>query len=497
MPAAHSPHLVFRADGNSAIGLGHVTRCQALAQALPSAWTLDFVLREPTPALVSQLTAAGLRVRPVPPTVPPGLAEAEWLASQLTPSDVLLLDGYQFSSAYQRVATASGAALLCLDDLVTPPHWADAVLNQAGGVAAASYAAVPLASLYLGPAYALLRPAFWEPPSMGSATPRLFLNMGGADPHNYTLALLPELRRQFPGYAVVVVTGAAYPHQAALVAAAETDPAVALHHNLPASELAALLRTCQVFVCPPSGVAYECCAAGGAVLLHRTAANQQALYDFLIAEQLVLPLAEGLVLPEDRLPALAAHQQLRQRRLFDGLAPKRLRELVQQLAAEQRYQLRRATAADAARYFTWANDPAVRQNAVHPEPIAWDTHVAWFARRLADADTYLYLLAMPAGEPVGQVRIEFNGPQQPGLLDYSLAPAHRGKGLGTVLLRRALQRLRHERPALAGGAVLGQVKAGNAASARVFERLRFRRLTAVELRGTAFDQFQLDFPADF
>lgn len=488
--------VVFRVDGNAAIGLGHLVRCQALAQALQPAFASVFVLRDAAPALEEQLAAAGLKVWRIPPQLPSGLTEATWVASQLLPGDLVVLDGYQFTPAYQQIISALGAALVCLDDLITPPTWADVVLNQAGGVNPTAYAAVPLARLCLGPAYALLRPPFWQQTGAPeTTTPRLFLNMGGADPGNQTLALLPRLRRQFPGHRVEVVTGAAYPHQAELAAYVQSlGAAVRLHHSLSASDLATLLRTCQVFVCPPSGVAYECCAAGGAVLLHLTADNQAAMFDFLVSAGLAVSLAEALALPEAELPALADRQLPCQRALFDGRAAERLQAVFQELAASQQYQLRRATAADAALYFAWANDPAVRQNAVHPEPIAWDTHVAWFGRRLQDADSYLYILRTAAGELVGQVRVEFDGPGTPGVIDYSLDAAFRGRGLGPVLLRRALRQLRHERPALAGGAVLGQVKASNAASARVFEGLRFMRQAAVTLQGEAYEVFRLDFP---
>jgi UDP-2,4-diacetamido-2,4,6-trideoxy-beta-L-altropyranose hydrolase len=491
--------VLFRADGNPTTGLGHVVRCQALAQALQPVFTSTFILRDPTPALYEQLRTAGLSLLAIPPEVPQGVPEAEWLATQFLGSDILVLDGYQFSATYQRLVQAIGIALVCLDDLITPPLWADLVLNQAGGVGPMAYAAVPLARLCLGPAYALLRPPFWQQLNtpQPAGPPRMFLNMGGADPTNQTAALLPQLRQQFPTYHLEVVTGAAYPFLPELKGVAEVlGEQVRLHHNLSAAALAVLLRTCQVFVCPPSGVAYECCAAGGAVLLHPTADNQRALFAFLLAEGLALPLTEGLALAEGELRAVAAQQLPRQRALFDGRAGERLRAVFAELAAGHRYLLRRAKAADAALYFEWANDPAVRQNAIHPEPIAWETHIAWFARRLQDANSYLYILTTAESEPVGQVRIEFHGPGQPGIIDYSLLPSYRGKGLGPVLLRRALQRLRHERPALAGGTVVGQVKAGNIASARVFERLRFVRQPAVTLHGEAYEVFQLGFPLD-
>lgn len=491
------PRVLFRADGNVTLGLGHVIRCQALAQALQPLFVGTFVLRNPTLDLRQQLASIGLEVVTIPESVLPGLVEAQWLADYLLPSDIVVLDGYHFTSDYQQVIAARCPTLVCLDDLITPPTWAAVVLNQAGSVSPAAYTAVPLAHLCIGPAYALLRPPFWQKPiaSQSANPPRLFLNMGGADPGNQTLALLPRLQHQFSSYQIEVVTGAAYPHRVALAAYQQKQgPQVHLHHNLSAAELASLLRTCQVFVCPPSGVAYECCAVGGAVLLHLTADNQAAMCDFLVSEGLAVSLAEALALSEIELPALADEQRLRQRALFDGKAAERLQKVFQDLAASQQYHLRRAEATDAALYFGWVNDPAVRQNAIHPDPIVWDTHVAWFERRLQDSNSYLYLLYTAAGEPVGQVRVEFEGVAAPGIIDYSLAPAHRGQGLGQMLLWRALQRLRHERPILAGGAVVGQVKANNAASARVFERLRFMRQAAVTLQGETYEVFRLDFP---
>jgi spore coat polysaccharide biosynthesis predicted glycosyltransferase SpsG/RimJ/RimL family protein N-acetyltransferase len=472
-------------------------RCQALAQSLQPAFEATFIVREAAASIQQQLAAATIAIQLIPLDVPTGLPEAQWLANQLTATDILVLDGYHFGPAYQERLAATGAALVCLDDLVIPPLWATAILNQAGGVAPAAYSHVPLAQLLLGPAYALLRPEFWHHgPPAASGQPRLFLNMGGADPTNQTAMLLPVLRQQFPAYSLQVVTGAAYPHQTILQELIQPfGDAVVLHHNLAAPELATLLRTCQVFVCPPSGVAYECCATGGALLLHLTAENQRAIFDFLIRQGLAIPLAAGFQLQDEELPALAARQLAHQRQLFDGLAAQRLKAVFHHLAATQHYTIRLATQRDAVLYFEWANDPAVRRNAIHPEPIAWDTHVAWFARRLQDTDSYLYLLQSPDGKPIGQVRIEFDGVAQPGHIDYSLAPAYRGRGLGQVLLRRALQQLRHDRPALAGGVVQGQVKASNAASSRVFEELRFVRQAAVTLQGEAYEVFQLRFPS--
>ena len=68
IPSSDS-RVLFRADGNTVVGLGHLVRCQALAQALQPAFLSVFVLRDPSPGISQQLADAGLLVVAVPDTV--------------------------------------------------------------------------------------------------------------------------------------------------------------------------------------------------------------------------------------------------------------------------------------------------------------------------------------------------------------------------------------------------------------------------------------------
>ncbi len=487
--------VVLRVDGNPRIGLGHRTRCQVLAGLLAEAsFSCVWATRDPQPAPSTSEDNAHYWL--IPANLPL-LAEPEWLAGRLRPSDILVLDGYDFDAAYQQHCKRQARALVCFDDFATDraAGYADVVLNAAGGVDAARYAyRAPGTQLCLGPGFALLRPEFWRARQRLGAAPntnRIFLNMGGADPDNHTLRLLPALQTRFPGRDISVVTGAAYPHQAVLAAAASGQPGVRLHHNLPADAMAELLGSCGIFVCPPSGMAYECCALGGLLLLYPTADNQQLLFDYLTRAGLARPYAELNTLPDEQLPALAAAMQTAQHKTFnpEGSA-QRFGQVFRELANTYALQVRRAAPADAGLYFDWANDPAVRANAIDPAPIQWPGHQVWFERRLADSDAYLYLFA-EAGQYVGQVRIEFTGDK--GLIDYSVAAERRGQGLGRALLRRALTELRRERPG--AWRLRAEVKTTNPASARVFERLDFTPLAPVQRAEHWFAQFELQVPA--
>jgi spore coat polysaccharide biosynthesis predicted glycosyltransferase SpsG/RimJ/RimL family protein N-acetyltransferase len=413
-------------------------------------------------------------------------AEALWLAQQLHQDDLLVLDGYEFDSSYQQVISQSHFGLACIDDLMVSQVWADLIINQAGGIEPVLYRNAPAALLCLGPTFALLRAPFQLPATNRLATGRVFFSMGGADPGNQTAALLPSLAQRFPNRLIEVLTGAAYPHLATLVSIGSSCPNVRLHHNLTAEALANLLRSCDLFICPPSGLAYECCAVGGLLFLHQTADNQEALYSFLTSNNLALPFSQLAVLPDAELPTLATAVRAQQHALFDGQAGARLLKAFVELHATASLSLRKAKITDCYQYFEWANDTDVRRNAIAQAPIPWPVHEAWFNRRLADTDSYL-LIAEINSQPVGQVRVEFTN--EVGTIDYSVTAEARGRGHGKRLLRRAIHWLRHHRGS--SWTLHAEVRTSNEASIRVFQGLRFTQAGSVERKGDVFMVYEL------
>ena len=476
------PRLILRADGNERIGLGHVMRLLAVARLLGWERKTWFFLRSPADSLVNRLLEFGIKVASIPTNLAL-IDEPTWLAEQLTTAwpatsdlPVLALDGYHFDACYQHALRAAGWPLLFVDDLRQGYQWADILVNHAGGIEAHDYTSGPTTKLALGPSWALIQPEFQTLPKRSASSAhreQWFLNMGGADPANHTLAVLREVRSRFPNLPLAVVTGAAYPHDRAALLIAGMS-LTTMYHDLSAAALAALLAECSGFICPPSGIAYECAAAGGLLFLYPTADNQQGLYDFLAQAGLALPYPELANLPPAAWPDQAKALLGRQQTVFDGRTGERLQAAITELEAAYSLGIRRAILADTRQYFEWVNESPVREQALHSEPIVWSDHERWFTSRLADCDTYLYVLSAPSRltKLIGQVRVEFDATGS-GLIDYSLAPAWRGRGLGTALLRRALGRLRLDR---AGAWHLrAVVRETNPASARVFEKLGFER----------------------
>ena len=135
-----------------------------------------------------------------------------------------------------------------------------------------------------------------------------------------------------------------------------------------------------------------------------------------------------------------------------------------------RLSLREVTAQDMDLLYKWANDPTVRQNAFHTEPIPYEDHKMWFARNLADRDVLMYILcsisAREKEEPLGQIRLAIE--EGNALISYSVDASRRGQGLGAKMVLMAEEKLRESRRDVTH--CIAQVKYENPASARVFEK---------------------------
>lgn len=193
------------------------------------------------------------------------------------------------------------------------------------------------------------------------------------------------------------------------------------------------------------------------------------------------------------------------------------------------YYLRAVEEADRELLFEWANDGETRRESFSQAPITWEEHAAWFARTQADEACRHWILMVPGGRqermaqgrgagtetvaaeenaertdsgqtpaaayPAGVLRLKRDEESGAYCLSYSIAPAYRGHGYGTVLLVLAKTWMIAECPDCVE--VYGEVKAGNAASVRCFERAGYERAGYERAADeTAADQSVFRFYAD-
>jgi len=121
--------------------------------------------------------------------------------------------------------------------------------------------------------------------------------------------------------------------------------------------------------------------------------------------------------------------------------------------------------------YEWANESETRKNAFHTEQIEYDTHVKWFANKLADSNCFLFI-GVSSGEYIGQVRVDIVSGE--GTISYSIDKNHRGQGLGTQLLL-ALENLIEKNNNLRERVkeLVALVKYENIPSQKCFEKLEY------------------------
>jgi UDP-2,4-diacetamido-2,4,6-trideoxy-beta-L-altropyranose hydrolase len=340
--------ILFRADGNAQIGLGHIMRCLALANMLNGQFSMRFAIVEPTPDVHALLENAGLAVISLP--APPNDLS---FFNTIAPDEIVVLDGYSFGESFQNHVRSRARKLVLIDDLVAGHYVADALINHAGGVTPNDYDAEPDTQFCLGPHYALLRPEFLNPEGFGPppVDGPIFVSLGGADPQNTSLTVLEAIQQVDPSLPTRIVLGPFHPDPAAVEAFQSQLSNLTILQNLTASQMVAELAQCSLAIASCSTIAYEVCAVNRPLIAVVTADNQDRLAQFLAEEKLALSVNFPTLLTR-LTPVIALDKMLKlaiqsfqfspetvmdtlmnQRQFFDGRSPERFRNLFNRLSA--------------------------------------------------------------------------------------------------------------------------------------------------------------------
>jgi UDP-2,4-diacetamido-2,4,6-trideoxy-beta-L-altropyranose hydrolase len=220
-------NLLIRADASTDIGIGHVMRCLALAQAwLDAGGHATFALASGADELGNRIRTEGVGVSRI--DAPPGSQDDVLQTLKLrneTKANWLVLDGYQFVQEYRRQLENSGLRLLLIDDHGDcAPYRSEIVVNVNPQASDAMYAESQSKTRFLvGPKYALLRREFLAVPGahtkVSERAQKILLTFGGSDSDNVTLRVLQALQEvRDPHLQITVIVGATNPNRASLQA---------------------------------------------------------------------------------------------------------------------------------------------------------------------------------------------------------------------------------------------------------------------------------------
>jgi UDP-2,4-diacetamido-2,4,6-trideoxy-beta-L-altropyranose hydrolase len=470
--------LLIRADANVQIGTGHVMRCLALAQAWlghTSNTTAVFAMNSVIPALVKRLDDEGIRVEHL--SAPSGSkADASATANLAIAfsSEWIVVDGYAFGAEYQKVLKDAGLKLLLIDDYGHAQHYyCDLLLNENINPRDDWYRRrESYTVLLLGTRYAMLRREFWKwagwSREVRTRASRVLVTMGGADPADVTGLVLEALELlPLENLEARVVVGAANPHhqrmservarsegKVELLTAITNMPEMMAWADVAVSAAGTTLWELLFMQLPTIAVAIAENQRSSALGLGEMGAVQTLELSTLRASSLAAGI-QSLMHSVDLRHGMAQGGT----QIVDGHGTERV---VKAMNGTREMVLRRAGAEHCRLWWEWANDPDVRRVSFVQDPIPWETHVQWFAERLRDNNSLLFV-GLDDDVPVGQLRYDLDGNEA--AVSVSLDRAMRDKGYGSRLIALGSQRVFESTGV---ELIHAYIKPGNRVSARAF-----------------------------
>ena len=283
--------IICRADGNSETGLGHLYRMFALCEMFKQHFHVVFVTKKQT---TLKVIPEAYRLTLIPEHLSL-LDEAQWLSTKFdTNSTLIIADGYQFTSAYQKQIKNQGFRLAYVDDIASERMFADIIINHGPHISPKDYTVTKPTLFALGTKYAILRPDFlhWAKESRSVSSPdTAFVCFGGADPYDLSYKAAQALLQFSVLKTLHVVLGGAYKHNAIQELSA-SNSRLKLHHNLSAEALAAVMQESSMAIAPCSTILYELCCIKMPIISGYYVDNQKLIYKGLKETGAIYPVGD-------------------------------------------------------------------------------------------------------------------------------------------------------------------------------------------------------------
>lgn len=284
-----SKKIIFRADGNSNIGLGHLYRLLALIEIYKEDYECLLLTRSDS---TISIFSENLKYRLLSEFVDLQ-NEPEWFKDHYEQNDCLIvLDGYQFDFEYQTKLSKHGFSTMIIDDYAQTGITSNIIVNHSMAVKEEDFKPTSANQFGLGAEYAILRPSFREmakKPKKAEPICKAFVCFGGADFNNLTSKCVRGILEAQKIEEIHVVLGGAY-QQTEIFELAQSNPEkVFLHQRLSEEEIVELMKKCNLAIVPSSTISYEVCSVKMISLCGYYIDNQAKIYQGLNDEGLIYP----------------------------------------------------------------------------------------------------------------------------------------------------------------------------------------------------------------
>lgn len=283
------PRVVLRADAGRSIGFGHFVRTTALAAYLRDHFTCEIASHNPEGRGLSDHQTAMIAESGASPLPLEGgyrgEADRDFL-SKMEGADIVVLDNYFYSTAYQAEVRSRCKALVCIDDVHDRHFVADTVMTFCP-LSRSDFSLEDYTRFYGGIEWSFLREPFLRPVAqrkVPEAIRSIVMAMGGADPLRLSDRMISVINSILPDVRLNVIAG-----ETVRVSHAESDR-LRIMRNLSALEIADLFDSSDLGIFPASTVCVEAFSRRLPVIAGHYVDNQKEFYTYGTGKRWFAPL---------------------------------------------------------------------------------------------------------------------------------------------------------------------------------------------------------------
>ncbi len=469
------PKIIIRADGNAQMGMGHIHRTLALADYLSEVFEIEFCLLNADDLCSVLIQNKNYKIINLKD---PDYSNPKIFLKEIDTSSIVVIDGYNFRTEYQKAIMENGNKVVAIDDLNEWEQVADVVINHGYSAPKNDYLVSKRTKLYTGLDYVLLKKEFIEATFTGKRNLKknILVCIGGTDPKNYSKKILEELLSKTDKQ-IHLITYSNNAHFDELKSIAEKNwGRVKLHESVSTIEMVNLILENDLAILQPSNIALEAASLGIYIGLIKTAENQKFILESLLSKNCAEEVDENNI--SVRVNSVSENEILKQienqNKLIDKKSPARIQTIFTSLALE----IRKVKKEDSEILFKWANDPLTRSNSYNQTEINYDSHVNWLSKKVVDENS-CFLIVEWNKIPAGTVRIDCS--EKENVIGITMASEFRGKKLSATMLDKACNYFFDN---FNKQEITAYIKEGNNTSLKTFERAGFKVMDKNEYFGT-------------
>jgi UDP-2,4-diacetamido-2,4,6-trideoxy-beta-L-altropyranose hydrolase len=322
--------------------MGHLIRCTALAEMLKEKFKVSFILNDTPDEVSKKFIPEHFQV------ISMRQDDVVFYKSTLSEKDILVIDGYQYDTRYQKSLYENKIRFVYIDDLRSFEYYANIIINQADNINEKEYITKAPARFCLGPDYVLLRPPFLKAAQQARTGLKkissVFISFGGADSFNVTEKALRVLSGFDQLEHIHVLSGPVNTNIENWKKQFLNSERIRFHNNLNSEQVCELMKRCQLALTPASSLSLEVCAVGMVLIVGLTAENQVGFYNSMTGKSVALGMGDWQSIGEaeltEKLNGVMIYDEKdinwfikNQRAYIDGKSGERLQKVFLDLAA--------------------------------------------------------------------------------------------------------------------------------------------------------------------